>query len=80
MLQNTTAKIKYRILGEIKGVKAPNFLLLLLNKLQQTPDEIDINHKVELFAETIMECVEKFAPQKNIALNKRPPEWTTNQI
>ena len=27
-----------------------------------------------------MGCVEKFVPEKNIALNKRPPEWITNQI
>ena len=80
MPQNTTVITKYRNLGEIKGEKAPKFLFLLLDKLRRIPDEIDINHKVEVLAETIMECVEKFAPEKNIALNKRPPEWITNQI
>ena len=78
--QNTTAISKYRNLGEIKGEKAPNFLFLLQNKLQRIPDEVDINHKVELLAKTMMECVETFAPKKNIALNKRPPEWITNHI
>ena len=78
--QNLTAVTKYRNLREIKGEKALNFLFLLLNKLQRIPDEIDINHKVELLAKTIMECIEKFAPEKNIAQNKRPTEWITNQI
>ena len=78
MPQNTTAITKNRNLGEIKGEKAPNFLLLLLNKLKRIPYEIDINHKVELLAKTVKECVEKVAAEKNIALNKRPTEW--NQI
>ena len=48
--------------------------------LQRIPDEIDIKRKVEMLVKILMVCVEDFAPEKNIALNKRPLEWITNQI
>ena len=75
--QNTTTISKYH---NFFCEKAPNFLFFSLTKLDQIPDEIDINHKVELLAKIIKACVEKFAAEKNIALNKQPPEWIRNQI
>ena len=80
MPQNTTTKSKYHNLGEIEVEKAPIFIFPLQRNLQRIPDKIDMNHKVEMLVKPLMECVKDFAPEKNIALNKRPPELITNQI
>ena len=71
-------KIYRRNLRSIKGDKALNFLFLLDQKLKKL-DQLD-KLDIEKITETIMFCVDKFAPEKETTKTEKCDEWITNKI
>ena len=71
-------KIYRRDLRSIKGDQALNFLFLLDQKLKKL-DQLD-KLVFEKITETIMFCVDKFAPEKETTKTEKCDEWIINKI
>ena len=73
---------KVRNLKNLKDEKALNFLFLLDQNLKKLPQHLNANDYMDAMAETIMETVDKFAPEKRAENNKKhfKETWITNEI
>ena len=73
---------KVRNLKNFKGEKALNFLFLLDQNLKKLPQHLNANDYMDALAKSIMETVDKFAPEKRAENNKKhfKETWITNEI
>ena len=64
----------------LKGHNALNFLFLLDQKLKQIDEKTSAEYHVESIVNSVIECVDKFAPLRVCSAKETPNQWITNKI
>ena len=69
-----------RTLNRLKGENALNFLFLLDQKLKKLNETSDVNAQMKEISESIIACVDHFAPKKPRTGRNKSDDWITNKI
>ena len=69
-----------RNLNRLKGESALNFLFLQDQKLKKMNETSDVNAQMKEISESIMACVDHFAPEKPRTGQNKTDGWITNKI
>ena len=77
--KTTYSPKKFRSLKNLKGEKALNFLFILDQKLKALDMNNNLDDTLESLIQIIMECVNRFAPEKSYD-HKPASSWITNKI
>ena len=78
--ENCKKMFKHRNLMNLKGDNSLNFLFILDQKLKKMPPDCDSDGQFSFISKTIMECVNRFAPEKEYCQKNDCSNWITNQV
>ena len=64
----------------LKGDNALKFLFLLDQKLKTIQSTSCTEMRAQMMCEKIIECIDKFAPEKEVVIKNETNSWITNEI